>query len=89
MVPLLDDSIISFITTINDSFIKERYLTNQDSSHDVLSAAFGKKKQSLNFCTQCVFKSIKMKTYVALIAHNLKALYTEPASKFSNNLEKF
>ena len=28
------------------------------------------------FCTQFVFKSTKTKTYVAMVAHNLKVLYT-------------
>lgn len=30
-----------------------------------------------------------MKAYVAMIAHNLKALDPDPAPKFSRNLEKF
>ena len=45
--------------------------------------------QLSKLCSQCFFKNLKMKAYVAMIAHNLKALDPDPAPKFSRNLEKF
>ena len=33
-------------------------------------------------------KNIKVKAYIAMIAHNLKTLCTEPAPKFSRNSKK-
>ena len=35
-----------------------------------------------------MFKNVKMKAYIVMIAHNLKVLYSEPTPKFSRNLEK-
>ena len=43
----------------------------------------------ISIASQCVFRNIKMKSYVAMIAHNLKALYSESAPKFPRNSEKF
>ena len=63
------------------------------ASHRLHPVTFGNEKLVFDkiskFCTQCVFKNIKMKVYNAMIAHNLKSLYSKPAPKFSWNLGKF
>lgn len=37
----------------------------------------------------CAFGNMKVKAYIGTKAHILKALYPEPAHRFSRNLEKF
>ena len=63
----------------------------QEASYRLHLATFGKGNlffdQISKFRTHWVRNNIKMKAYVAMIVHNLKALYSEPDPKFDKNLK--